>query len=281
MPRITITSDQAHDLEGFQVARDVNGRLQRGFVTWYANSVWTVKYVDRVPTSPAFREHVLGEETVDLSTLNTLVERRCKDDFPGHTSAGAMWASDADNNAELVTLLAGCTDEWKAEFKDRKTPNWYTRPMEDLSGRDKIDVEQWVRIHHTDPRSKYKLQTLYALQQTSILEYCEANVHFVCKPTSLPGGVASREYKMRFGQVEGWTIENMVKDSNHKVRAGGQTAGDYLLWVCDATKGFTWRWKDIDHVHLLLGLWDQYCTKEKQGLKLEVHTGNGEKTLDV
>jgi hypothetical protein len=153
--------------------------------------------------------------------------------------------------------------------------------MEDLSGRDKIDVEQWVRIHHTDPRSKHKLQTLDALQQTSILEYCEANVHFVCKPTSLPGGVASREYKMRFGQFQGWTIENMVKDSNHKVRAGGQTAGEYLLWVCDPTKGFTWRWKDIDHVHLLLGLWDQYCTKEKQGLKLEVHTGNGKKPLDV
>ena len=38
-----------------------------------------------------------------------------------------MWASDADKNAELVTLLAGCTDEWKTEFKDRKTPNWDTR----------------------------------------------------------------------------------------------------------------------------------------------------------
>jgi hypothetical protein len=127
MTRITITSDQAHDLEGVQVARDVNGRLQRGFVTSYANSLWTVKYVDRVPTSPGFREHVLGEEKVDLSTLNALVERRCKDDFPGHTSAGAMWASDADKNAELVTLLAGCTDEWKSEFTDRKTPNWDTR----------------------------------------------------------------------------------------------------------------------------------------------------------
>ena len=75
---------------------------------------------------------------------------------------------------------------------------------------------------------------------------------------------------MRFGQFQGWTIENMVKGSNHKLRAGGQTAGEYLLWVCDATKGFTWRWKDIDHFHLLLGLWDQHCTKEKQGLKLEV-----------
>jgi hypothetical protein len=42
-------------------------------------------------------------------------------------------------------------------------------PIEDLSGRDKIDVEQWVRIHHTDPRSKHKLQTLDVLQQTSIL----------------------------------------------------------------------------------------------------------------
>ncbi len=30
-------------------------------------------------------------------------------------------------NAELVTLLEGCTAEWKAEFKDRKTPNWDTR----------------------------------------------------------------------------------------------------------------------------------------------------------
>jgi hypothetical protein len=27
----------------------------------------------------------------------------------------------------FVTLLTGCTDEWKAEFKDRKTPNWDTR----------------------------------------------------------------------------------------------------------------------------------------------------------
>ncbi len=52
MPRITITSDQAHDLEGVQVARDVNGRLQCGFVTSYSNSLWTVKYADRVPTSP-------------------------------------------------------------------------------------------------------------------------------------------------------------------------------------------------------------------------------------
>ena len=86
---------------------------------------------------------------------------------------------------------------------------------------------------------------------------------------------------MKLQQFQGWTIENMVKDNNHKVRAGGQTASEYLLWVCDVTKGFTWRWKDIDHVHLLLGLWDQYCTKEKQGLKLEVHTGNGKKTLDV
>ena len=67
----------------------------------------------------------------------------------------------------------------------------------------------------TDPRSKHRLQTLDVLQQTSILEYCEANVHFVCKPTTLSGGVASREYKMRFGQFQGWTIENMVKDSNH------------------------------------------------------------------
>ena len=73
----------------------------------------------------------------------------------------------------------------------------------------------------------------------------------------------------------------MVKDSNHKVRVGGQTAAEYLHLVCDVTKDFTWRWKDIDYVHLLLGLWDQYCTKEKQGLKLEVHAGNGKKTLDV
>ena len=56
-------------------------------------------------------------------------------------------------------------------------------PMEDLSGRDKIDVEQWVRIHHTDPRSKHKLQTLDALQQTSILEYCECSLRL---QTNLP-----------------------------------------------------------------------------------------------
>jgi hypothetical protein len=97
------------------------------------------------------------------------------------------------------------------------------RPIEDLSGIDKIDVEKWVRIHHTDPRSKHKLQTLDSLQQTSILEYCEANVHFVCKPTSLTGGVASRQYKRRFGQFQGWTITNMVKDINHNLRVGGQT----------------------------------------------------------
>ena len=86
MPRITITSDQAHDLEGVQVARDVNGRLQRGYVTSYANSLWTVKYVDRVATSRGFREHVLGEEKVNSSTLNALVEIRCLDDFPGGSS---------------------------------------------------------------------------------------------------------------------------------------------------------------------------------------------------
>ena len=55
MPRITITSDQAHDLEGVQVAREVNGRLECGYVTSYVHSLWTIKYVHRVATSRGFR----------------------------------------------------------------------------------------------------------------------------------------------------------------------------------------------------------------------------------
>ena len=72
MPRITITSHQAHDL-GCAL---VNGRLERGYVTSCTNSLWTIKYVARFPTSRGSREHVLGEETVDLRTLNALVEIR-------------------------------------------------------------------------------------------------------------------------------------------------------------------------------------------------------------
>ena len=64
MSRITIISDQSYDLEGVQVEREVNGRLERGYVTSYANSLWTIKYVHRVPTSQGFREHVLGKEKV-------------------------------------------------------------------------------------------------------------------------------------------------------------------------------------------------------------------------
>ena len=47
IPRITITSDQTHDLQGVQV--EENGRLERGYVTSYANSLWIIKYTDRVP----------------------------------------------------------------------------------------------------------------------------------------------------------------------------------------------------------------------------------------
>jgi hypothetical protein len=125
---------------------EVNGRLQCGYVTSYTNSMWTIKYVDRVPTSRGFHEHVLGEEKVGLSTLNTLVEIRCKDDFPGNTSVGVMWASDADKNAELVILLAGCTDECKTKFKDRKTPNWDTRHWMSNFG-SKLSVSKGTPTH--------------------------------------------------------------------------------------------------------------------------------------
>jgi hypothetical protein len=83
--------------------------------------------------------------------------------------------------------------------------------MEDLSGRDKIDVERWMRIHHTDPRSKHKVQTLDSLKQTSIIEYCEANVQYVYKPVSLPPGVVSREYK----EVDEWDLRDFRRETTH------------------------------------------------------------------
>ena len=104
-----------------------NGELQRGYVHKYANGHWSIKYVDEVPEQGGSRERVLGEEEVDLQTLNQRIERRCQDDFPGTTVTGSVFSSAVEQDTELQVLLAGCTDHWKLEFKDRKMPHWDAR----------------------------------------------------------------------------------------------------------------------------------------------------------
>ena len=81
---------------------------------------WSIKYVDEVPAQGGSREQVLGEEEVDLQTLNQRIETRCQDDFPGTTATGSVFSSTVEQDTELQRLLAGCTDHWKLEFKDRK-----------------------------------------------------------------------------------------------------------------------------------------------------------------
>ena len=53
-----------------------NGDLQRGYVHKYENKMWTIKYVNEVPAEAGSREQVLGEEAVDLQTLNQRIERQ-------------------------------------------------------------------------------------------------------------------------------------------------------------------------------------------------------------
>ena len=89
-----------------------NGDLQRGYVHKYENKMWTIKYVNEVPAEAGSREQVLGEEAVDLQTLNQRIETRCQDDFPGTTSTGSVFSSAVEQDTELQSLLAACTDHW-------------------------------------------------------------------------------------------------------------------------------------------------------------------------
>ena len=50
--------------------------------------------------------------------------------------------------------------------------------LETLRGQDKVNLEQWVRKHYSDPRSKNKVQ-LNDMQQTSILEWCSLNTQLL------------------------------------------------------------------------------------------------------
>ena len=80
-----------------------------------------------VPTKRGSRELILGEESVDLKTLNQRIETRFQDDFPGTTATGSLCSSAVEDDDELQRLLEGCTDHWKLEFKDRKMTNWNAR----------------------------------------------------------------------------------------------------------------------------------------------------------
>jgi hypothetical protein len=86
-----------------------NGELQRGYVHKNANKMWTIKYVNEVPTQVGSRDQVLGEEAVDLQTLNQRIETRCRDDFPGTTSAGSVFSSTVEQDTKLQTLPKGTT----------------------------------------------------------------------------------------------------------------------------------------------------------------------------
>ena len=98
-------------------------------------------------------------------------------------------------------------------------------PLDTLRGQDKVNLEQWVRKHYSDPRSKNKVK-LNDLQQTSILEWCSLNIQHLSKPASVPVGVVSLKCKLGFGAFTDWTVEQMVSSSDHIKR--GQTAGAYL-----------------------------------------------------
>ena len=58
-------------------------------------------------------------------------------------------------------------------------------PLDTLRGQDKVNLEQWVRKHYSDPRSKNKVH-LNDMQQTSILEWCSLNTQLLSKPSSVP-----------------------------------------------------------------------------------------------
>ena len=86
--------------------------------------------------------------------------------------------------------------------------------LETLRGQDKVNLEQWVRKHYSDPRSKNKVH-LNDMQQTSILEWCSLNTQLLSKPSSVPVGVVSIQHKMGFGSFKDYTVQEMV-DSSHQ-----------------------------------------------------------------
>ncbi len=47
--------------------------------------------------------------------------------FPGTTSTGSVFPCAVEQDSELQRLLAGCTDHWKLQFKDRKMTHWDAR----------------------------------------------------------------------------------------------------------------------------------------------------------
>ena len=57
-------------------------------------------------------------------------------------------------------------------------------PLDTLRGQDKVNLEQWVRKHYSDPRCKNKVK-LNDMQQTSILEWCSLNTQLLSKPSTM------------------------------------------------------------------------------------------------
>ena len=108
-------------------------------------------------------------------------------------------------------------------------------PLETLRGQDKVNLEQWVRKHYSDPRSKNKVQ-LNDMQQVSILEWCSLNTQLLSKPSSVPVVVVSLKRKMGFGAFKDCTVEQMVTSSDQTIN--GQTAGSYLTWMCTKDGSF-------------------------------------------
>ena len=127
--------------------------------------------------------------------------------------------------------------------------------LETLRGQDKVNLEQWVRKHYSDPRSKNKVQ-LNDMQQTSILQWCSLNTQLLSKPSSVPVGVVTLKRKLGFGVFTDWTVEEMVTKSDQT--KNGQTAGAYMRWICTKDGTFNWTWTNVKHVQLLWGLWGQY-----------------------
>ena len=116
-------------------------------------------------------------------------------------------------------------------------------PLDTLRGQDKVNLEQWVRKHYSDPRSKNKVH-LNDMQQTSILEWCSLNTQLLSKPSSVPVGAVSLKHTMGFGVFKDCTVEEMVTSSDRTIH--GQTAGSYLRWIC--TKGGTFNSTEINAV---------------------------------
>jgi hypothetical protein len=140
-------------------------------------------------------------------------------------------------------------------------------PLDTLRGQDKVNLEQWVSKHYSDPRSKNKVK-LNDMQQTSILEWCSLNIQHLSKPSSVPVGVVSLKCKMGFGAFTDWTVEQMVTSSDQT--KSGQTAGAYLRWICTKDGSFNWTWTNVKHVQLLWGLWNQYSKRKQKGQELDV-----------